>query len=349
MFFFSSKDMGIDLGTANTLIYLSDKGIVLSEPSVIAKDNVTKEVIAVGKEAKEMLGKAPANISVVRPLQDGVISDFDMTADMLRIFIMRAMPNARRVNLRVVVGVPSGVTEVEKRAVEDLVHQLGAKEVYILDEPMAAAIGADIPVDEPTGHMIVDIGGGTCDIAVIAIGGIVASTSLRYAGDKFNDAIIQYMRKTFNLLIGEQTAEEIKVNIGCALLNYDKDGNEDLQYMDVRGRDLVTGLPKAVPVSSKDTYFALEESVDMVVEAIKATLEKTAPEIAADIAVTGLMLSGGGGMLKNLDKIIAEKTNIRVDVAENAFEAVALGTGKSLANIDKLKRYANSKASIKYR
>lgn len=213
----------------------------------------------------------------------------------------------------------------------------------------AAAIGADIPVDEPTGHMIVDIGGGTCDIAVIAIGGIVASTSLRYAGDKFNDAIIQYMRKTFNLLIGEQTAEEIKVNIGCALLNYDEDGNEDLQYMDVRGRDLVTGLPKVVPVSSKDTYFALEESVDMVVEAIKATLEKTAPEIAADIAVTGLMLSGGGGMLKNLDKIIAEKTNIRVDVAENAFEAVALGTGKSLANIDKLKRYANSKASIKYR
>ena len=340
MFFFSSKDMGIDLGTANTLIYLSDKGIVLSEPSVIAKDNVTKEVIAVGKEAKEML---------VRPLQDGVISDFDMTADMLRIFIMRAMPNARRVYLRVVVGVPSGVTEVEKRAVEDLVHQLGAKEVYILDEPMAAAIGADIPVDEPTGHMIVDIGGGTCDIAVIAIGGIVASTSLRYAGDKFNDAIIQYMRKTFNLLIGEQTAEEIKVNIGCALLNYDEDGNEDLQYMDVRGRDLVTGLPKVVPVSSKDTYFALEESVDMVVEAIKAKLEKTAPEIAADIAVTGLMLSGGGGMLKNLDKIIAEKTNIRVDVAENAFEAVALGTGKSLANIDKLKRYANSKASIKYR
>ncbi len=349
MCFFSAKDMGIDLGTANTLIYLSDKGIVLSEPSVIAKDNITSEIIAVGKEAKDMIGKAPSNISVVRPLQDGVISDFDMTADMLRTFIMRVLSNGRKVNLRVVVGVPSGVTEVEKRAVEDLVHQLGAKEVYILEEPMAAAIGAGLPVDEPTGQMIVDIGGGTCDIAVIAIGGIVASTSLRYAGDKFNDAIVQYMRKTYNLLIGEQTAEEVKINIGCALMDYDENGNEVIEYMNVRGRDLVTGLPKVVPVSNKDMYYALEESVDMVVEAIKTTLEKTAPEIAADIAVSGLVLSGGGGMIKNLDKIIAEKTNISVSIAENAFEAVAMGTGKSLSNIDKLKKYANSKASIKYR
>ncbi len=349
MCFFSAKDMGIDLGTANTLIYLSDKGIVLSEPSVIAKDNITNEIIAVGKEAKDMIGKAPSNISVVRPLQDGVISDFDMTADMLRTFIMRVLSNGRKVNLRVVVGVPSGVTEVEKRAVEDLVHQLGAKEVYILEEPMAAAIGAGLPVDEPTGQMIVDIGGGTCDIAVIAIGGIVASTSLRYAGDKFNDAIVQYMRKTYNLLIGEQTAEEVKINIGCALMDYDENGNEVIEYMNVRGRDLVTGLPKVVPVSNKDMYYALEESVDMVVEAIKTTLEKTAPEIAADIAVSGLVLSGGGGMIKNLDKIIAEKTNISVSIAENAFEAVAMGTGKSLSNIDKLKKYANSKASIKYR
>ena len=349
MCFFSAKDMGIDLGTANTLIYLSDKGIVLSEPSVIAKDNITSEIIAVGKEAKDMIGKAPSNISVVRPLQDGIISDFDMTADMLRTFIMRVLSNGRKVNLRVVVGVPSGVTEVEKRAVEDLVHQLGAKEVYILEEPMAAAIGAGLPVDEPTGQMIVDIGGGTCDIAVIAIGGIVASTSLRYAGDKFNDAIVQYMRKTYNLLIGEQTAEEVKINIGCALMDYDENGNEVIEYMNVRGRDLVTGLPKVVPVSNKDMYYALEESVDMVVEAIKTTLEKTAPEIAADIAVSGLVLSGGGGMIKNLDKIIAEKTNISVSIAENAFEAVAMGTGKSLSNIDKLKKYANSKASIKYR
>ena len=254
MCFFSAKDMGIDLGTANTLIYLSDKGIVLSEPSVIAKDNITSEIIAVGKEAKDMIGKAPSNISVVRPLQDGVISDFDMTADMLRTFIMRVLSNGRKVNLRVVVGVPSGVTEVEKRAVEDLVHQLGAKEVYILEEPMAAAIGAGLPVDEPTGQMIVDIGGGTCDIAVIAIGGIVASTSLRYAGDKFNDAIVQYMRKTYNLLIGEQTAEEVKINIGCALMDYDENGNEVIEYMNVRGRDLVTGLPKVVPVSNKDMY-----------------------------------------------------------------------------------------------
>ena len=348
MCFFSARDMGIDLGTANTLIYLSDKGIVLAEPSVIAKDNVTKETIAVGQEAKEMIGKAPGNISVVRPLQDGVISDFDMTADMLRTFITRALSNSRKVNLRVVVGVPSGVTEVEKRAVEDLVHQLGAKEVYILDEPMAAAIGAGLPVDEPTGQMIVDIGGGTCDIAVIAIGGIVASTSLRYAGDKFNEAVVQYMRKTYSLLIGERTAEEIKIQIGCAMLDYDEDGSEVLEYMNVRGRDLVTGLPKVIQISSKDMYYALEESVDMVVEAIKATLEKTAPEIAADIAVSGLMLSGGG-LIKNLDKVISEKTGLQVSIAENAFEAVAMGTGKSLSNIPKLKKYANSNASVKYR
>lgn len=348
-FFFSAKDMGIDLGTANTLIYMSDNGIVLNEPSVIAKNTVTKEVIAVGKEAKEMLGKVPEIISVVRPLQDGVISDFDMTAEMLRAFIMRALGTAKITNLRVVIGVPSGVTEVEKRAVEDVVHQLGAKEVYVLEEPMAAAIGVGLPVDEPTGCMIVDIGGGTCDIAIIAIGGIVTSTSLRYAGDKFNDAIIQYMRKTYSLLIGEQTAEELKVNIGCALMDFNGDGFEIIERMDARGRDLVTGLPKVISITNKDMYYALEESVDMVVEAIKATFERTAPEIAADIVVNGLVLSGGGGMLKNLDKIISEKTGMNVIVAENAVEAVALGTGKSLGNIEKLKKYAAGRASVKYR
>ncbi|MBQ9973027.1 MAG: rod shape-determining protein [Firmicutes bacterium] len=341
--------MGIDLGTANTLIYMSDKGIVLSEPSVIAKNTATKEVLAVGKEAKAMLGKVPEPINVVRPLQDGVISDFDMTAEMLKAFILKALGNAKITNLRVVVGVPSGVTEVEKRAVVDVVHQLGAKEVYVLEEPMAAAIGVGLPVDEPSGCMIVDIGGGTCDIAIIAIGGIVTSTSLRYAGDKFNDAIVQYMRKTYSLLIGEQTAEDLKINIGCALIDYDEDNREIIEYMDARGRDLVTGLPKTVRVTNKDMFYALEESVQIVVEGIKSTFERTAPEIAADIVENGIVLSGGGGLLKNLDKIITEKTGMNVVIAENAFEAVALGTGKSLLDIEKLKKYAATKESIKYR
>ena len=347
--FFKPKDMGIDLGTANTLIYMSDKGIVLSEPSVIAKNNATKEVIAVGKEAKAMLGKVPEPITVVRPLQDGVISDFDMTTDMLKAFIVKALGTSKITNLRVVVGVPSGVTEVEKRAVEDVIHQLGAKDVYVLDEPMAAAIGVGLPVDEPNGCMIVDIGGGTCDIAIIAIGGIVTSTSLRYAGDKFNDVIIQYMRKTYSLLIGEQTAEDLKINIGCALLDFDEDGFEIVTSREARGRDLVTGLPKTVLVTNKDMFHALEESVQIVIEGIKTTFERTAPEIAADIVENGIVLSGGGGLLKNFDRIITEKTGMNVIIAENAFEAVAEGTGKSLQNIEKLKKYTASKDSIKYK
>ena len=348
-FNFMSKDMGIDLGTANTLIYVKDKGIVINEPSVIARDNYAKKIIAVGSEAKDMLGKAPDSISVIRPLQDGVISDFDMTAEMLKMFIMKALKNDRKANLRVVVGVPSGVTEVEKRAVEEVVRQMGAKEVFILEEPMAAAIGANLAVDEPTGCMIVDIGGGTSDIAVIAIGGIVASTSLRHAGDKFNEAIIQYMRKTYNLYIGEKTAEELKINIGCAQVDVDEEGHEILQTMDARGRDLVLGLPKVVSVTSKDIFLATEESTEMIIDAIKSTLERTSPEISADIAVNGLVLSGGGGMLKNLDKVIERKTGMKVAIAENAFEAVALGTGVSLSNIEKLKRYASNKLSVKYK
>ena len=349
MWFFSPKDMGIDLGTANTLIYLKDKNIVLCEPSVIAMDTITKQVIAVGRDAKDMLGKAPANISVVRPLQDGVVSDFDMTAEMLKHFILRAVPGIRRANLRVVVGVPSGVTEVEKRAVEDVVHQLGAKEVYILEEPMAAAIGVGLPVDDPTGCMIIDIGGGTTDIAVIAIGGIVASTSLRHAGDKFNEAIVNYMRKAYNILIGEKTAEELKIKVGCAMMDFDEEGHEIIEKVDARGRDLITGLPKIIAVSNTDMYYALKESVDIVLDGIKLTLEKTPPEIAADIALDGVVLSGGGGMLKNFDKVITERTGMNVRIAENAFEAVALGTGKSLKNIEKLKKYANGSLNIKYR
>ncbi len=349
MFFgLRTKDMGVDLGTANTLIFIKDKGIVLNEPSVIAKDNYSGDILAVGESAKQMLGKAPSSIDVVRPLQDGVISDFDMTAAMLKAFIRRALPDTKT-KLRIVIGVPSGVTEVEKRAVDEVARQMGATDVYILDEPMAAAIGANLPVDEPTGCMIVDIGGGTSDIAVIAIGGIVASTSLRYAGDKFNEAIVTYMRKNHNLLVGEKTAEQLKINIGCAMIELDEDGNEIIEYMEARGRDIINGLPKTISVSNKDMLYALQESIDLVIDAIKSTLEKTSPEIAADIAINGLVLSGGGALLKNLDKVIEQKTNMTVSVSENAFEAVALGTGNSLENIEKLKRYANSKISEKYK
>ncbi len=340
---FSAKDMGIDLGTANTLIYIKDKGIVLNEPSVISRDNVARKIIAVGKEAKAMLGRAPAEITVVRPLQDGVISDFDMTAEMLKAFITRALEGRKPRNLRVVVGVPSGVTEVEKRAVEEVVRNMGAKEVYIMEEPMAAAIGAGLDVDASEGCMIADIGGGTSDIAMIALGGIVASTSLRYAGDKFNEAIIAYMRKQYSLLIGEKTAEEIKMTIGCAIVTPNPDGEVPPNTMHARGRDLITGLPKTIEVSDRDIYNALKESVDMIVDAVKSTLEKAPPEIAADVTMNGIVLSGGGGMLKNLDKLLEEKTGLTVVVAENAFEAVAVGTGKSLENTEKLKRYASNK------
>ncbi|MDD2217154.1 MAG: rod shape-determining protein [Eubacteriales bacterium] len=349
MFFgLGTKDMGIDLGTANTLIYMKEKNVVLNEPSVIAKDIYSGNIIAVGESAKLMLGKAPSSISVVRPLQDGVISDFDMTAEMLKAFIRKALPDTKS-KLRIVIGVPSGVTEVEKRAVEEVARNMGAIEVYILDEPMAAAMGAGLAVDEPTGCMIVDIGGGTSDIAVIAIGGIVASTSLRYAGDKFNEAIIAYMRKNYNLLIGEKTAEQLKINIGYAMLDFDADGREMLEYMDARGRDTINGLPSTISVSNRDMFYALEESVNTIIDGIKSTLEKTSPEIAADIAVNGLILSGGGALLKNLDKVIEQKTNMNVSVSENAFEAVALGAGSSLKDIEKLKRYANSKMAEKYR
>ncbi len=345
MLFGFTKDMGIDLGTANTLIYIQDKGIVVNEPSVIARDNYSGKIIAVGHEAKKMLGKAPESLSVVRPLQDGVISDFDMTAEMLRAFINRALNKAKikASKLRVVVGVPTGITEVEKRAVEEVTRATGAKEVYILEEPMAAAIGSGLKVDEPMGSMVVDIGGGTTDIAIIALGGIVASTSIRHAGDKFNEAIVAYMRRTYSLLIGERTAEDLKINIGCALVEHGDDGREVLEFREARGRDLVTGLPKVIQVTSKDLYYALEESVEIVVDGIKSTMEKAPPEIAADITINGLVLSGGGGMIKGLDRLIEEQTGMHVEVAENAFEAVARGTGISLKDVESLKRYASNK------
>ena len=339
---FKAKDMGIDLGTANTLIYVKGSGIVLNEPSVIAVDSRGGKTLAVGAAAKEMLGKAPSNISVVRPLQDGVISDFDRTADMLKSFLEAALKIKRIRNFRVVVGVPSGVTEVEKRAVEEIVRQMGATEVFILEEPMAAAIGAGMPVDGTNGCMIADIGGGTTDVAIIALGGVVTSTSIRHAGDKMNEAIIQYMRKRHALLIGERTAEELKINIGCACLDEDEDGNEVIVSMDARGRDIISGLPKTLSVTNKDMMIALQESLDIIIDAIKTTIEKAPPEIAADIAERGMLLSGGGGKIYNLDKLIKKRTDMDVKVADNAFEAVAVGSGMSLDDIEKLKIYAQN-------
>lgn len=339
---FSAKDMGIDLGTANTLIYIKDKGIVLNEPSVIAMDNRRGVTLAVGAQAKDMIGKAPANISVIRPLEDGVISDFDRTADMLKAFIEKAAATNKVKNFRVVVGVPSGVTEVEKRAVEETVRNMGASEVYILEEPMAAAIGAGLDVDSSTACMIADIGGGTTDIAIIALGGIVASSSIRHAGDKFNDAIIQYMRKRHALLIGEKTAEYLKIQVGAACLDLDENGDEIITSVNASGRDIISGLPKILEVTNRDIMMALQESVDIIVDGVKATIEKAPPEIAADIAANGMVLSGGGGMIHNLDLMIERRTGVKANIAENAFEAVALGTGMSLNNIEKLKIYATS-------
>lgn len=337
--FFRAKDIGIDLGTANTLIYEKDSGIILNEPSVIAVDADTSKIIAVGIDAKAMLGKAPRNINVVRPLQDGVISDFDKTADMLRTFMERAIKANKLRNFRVAVGVPTGVTEVERRAVEEVVRNMGASEVYIMDEPMAAAIGSGLPVDGNTGCMIADIGGGTTDVAIIALGGIVSSTSIRHAGDKFNEAIVQYMRKRHALLIGEKTAEELKINIGCACMDEDEFGNEIIRTMNARGRDIISGLPKTLEVTNKDMMIALQEAMDMIVDAVKSTIEKAPPEIAADIAENGMMLSGGGANIYNLDKLIKKKTDMDVTISENSFEAVAVGTGKALEDIEKLKIY----------
>lgn len=340
--FLAAKDMGIDLGTANTLIYIKDSGIVLEEPSVIALESKRGVTLAVGTEAKEMVGKAPSNISVVRPLRDGVISDFDRTADMLREFITKAVSANNVKNFRVVVGVPSGVTEVEKRAVEEVVRQMGASEVYILEEPMAAAIGAGVDVDSSSASMIADIGGGTTDIAIIALGGIVASTSIRYAGDKFNEAVIQYIRKRYSLLIGDKTAEMLKINVGTASLDLDENGDEVIETVKASGRDLLTGLPKTLDVSNRDMMIALQESVDIIVDGVKATIEKAPPEIAADIAEKGMILSGGGGLIRNLDKLIESRTGMKVATAENAFEAVATGTGMSLNDVEKLKVYATT-------
>jgi rod shape-determining protein MreB len=335
---FFIQDIGIDLGTANTLIYTKAKGIVLNEPSVIAVDDSSKKILAVGKAAKDMTGRAPEHIRVIRPLQDGVISDFMMTQAMLKEFLRKVLPERGIfTRARIVVGVPSGVTGVEKRAVEEVVRQMGAKEVYILDEPMAAAIGVGIPVDEPNGHMVADIGGGTSDIAIIALGGIVNSISLRVASDEMDEAIVAYMRKNYNLYIGEKTAEDLKIKIGC--IYPDGEGMETRLTMEAKGRDVITGLPKSVTISSLDMIKALEETITLIVEGIKNTLENAPPELAADIVANGITLAGGGALIKGLDRLIEQQTGIDVIVAENALEAVAEGTGKSLERIHNIKRY----------
>lgn len=326
-----SRDMGIDLGTANTLVYVKDKGIVLREPSVVAIQNDTKTVLAVGEEAKRMIGRTPGNIVAIRPMKDGVIADFDITQNMLKYFIRKIYSRKTLVSPRVVVCVPSGVTEVEKRAVEEAALQAGAREAYLIEEPMAAAFGAGLPVEEPTGSMVVDIGGGTTEVAIISLGGIVTAKSIRVGGDELDEAIVQYIKRQYNLMIGERTAEEVKINIGSA---FPKEVDEKML---VRGRDLVSGLPKTIEVSSNEILDALKEPVSQIVDAIKYTLEKTPPELAADIMEIGIMLTGGGALLEGLDQLVRKETGMPVQIAEEPLDCVALGTGKMIEDIDSIR------------
>ncbi|BAB06750.1 rod shape-determining protein [Halalkalibacterium halodurans] len=324
-----SKDIGIDLGTANTLVYVKGKGIVLREPSVVAKRTDTGTIEAVGNDAKNMIGRTPGNIVATRPMKDGVIADFETTATMLKYFIRQAQKN-RSIFTRkpaVMVCVPSGITAVEKRAVEDATKQAGAKYAYTLEEPFAAAIGADLPVWEPTGSMVVDIGGGTTEVAIISLGGIVTSQSIRVAGDEMDEAIIQYIKKTYNLMIGERTAEALKLEIGSA------GSPEGVDNMDIRGRDLLTGLPKTIEVTAEEISKALSDTVQTIIEAVKNTLEQSPPELAADIMDRGIVLTGGGALLRNLDKVLSDETNMPVIVAEEPLDCVAIGTGRALENL----------------
>ena len=331
LFGLKSKDIGIDLGTANTLVTLRGKGIVLNEPSVVAIDRKTGQILATGHEAKEMLGRTPEQIKAVRPLKDGVIADFTATQLMLKNLISKVCQRYNVIRPRVVVGVPSGITEVEERAVEESVLQAGAREVYLIEEPMAAAIGASLDVAEPSGNIIVDIGGGTTEVAVISLGGIVVSTSLRVAGDELDDDIVNYIKREMNLAIGETTAEEIKMQIGCAMPLM-----TDVQ-MTIRGRDLSTGLPKNIEIYSSQIQQAMAESVNEIVESVKQTLEKTPPELASDIMEKGIVLAGGGALIQNLDKLLSYKTGMPVYVAETPLECVVKGTEKTIEDLERLK------------
>ncbi|MCT3163674.1 rod shape-determining protein [Lacticaseibacillus rhamnosus] len=332
MFGFGSKNIGIDLGTANTLVYVDGKGIVLNEPSVVAKNTQTEEVIAVGEEARDMIGRTPTNIVAIRPMKDGVIADYDTTAAMLKYFMQKALGNGS--HPQVMICVPSGVTEVEKRAVIDAAKVAGARDAFVIEEPYAAAIGAGLPVMDPTGSMVVDIGGGTTDVATISLGGIVSSRSIRVAGDKFDEAIINHLRQNFNLLIGERTAEAMKIQIGSASV----EKAADIDGMTVRGRDLLSSLPKTIDISATDIASAIHENVLDIITAIKETLEETSPEIAADVIDHGIVLTGGGALLKHLPDVISDETKVPVFIAQDPLDCVAIGTGESLKNIDVLKK-----------
>jgi rod shape-determining protein MreB and related proteins len=326
-FDFLSSDIGIDLGTANTLVYVRNQGIVLNEPSVVAIEQSSGKVLAIGAAAKEMMGRTPGGIAAIRPLKDGVIADFEISEKLIANFIRRVVRHKYLMKPRVVVSVPSGITEVEKRAVRDSAENAGAREVYLLQEPMAAAIGVGLPVDQPSGCMIIDIGGGTTEIAVIALNGIVSDTSIRVAGDELNDAIIMYLKKNYNLLIGELTAEDIKIKIGSAF-PLDKELS-----VNIRGRDLVAGVPKNLKLSSVQVREALSETLDIIVEAVRQALECTPPELASDILERGIILTGGGALLRGLDRRLREETNLPVNVAEDPLTCVVRGTGKVLENL----------------
>jgi len=327
-----SNDMGIDLGTATTLVYVKGEGVVLCEPSVVAIEKDTSRVLAVGEEAKRMLGRTPGNIVAIRPMKDGVIADFEITEAMLRYFIKKVHHRRVLVRPRIVIAIPSGITEVEKRAVKDSAERAGAREVFLIEEPIAAAIGVGLPIQEPVGNMIIDIGGGTTELAVISLAGIVFSKSIRIGGDEMDEAIIEYLKKTYNLMVGERTAEDIKIKIGSAY------PLEEEMSLEVRGRDLVTGLPKAVGITSEEVREALKEPLRAISEVTKISLERTPPELASDLIEHGIVMAGGGSLLRGLDKLIAEETGLPVHVAEDPMTAVAQGTGKVLDEIKYLKK-----------
>ncbi len=339
-----SNDIGIDLGTANTLVYVKGQGVVLCEPSVVAVERGTSNIVAVGEEAKRMLGRTPGNIVAIRPLKDGVIADFDMTESMLRYFIRKVHQHKRLVSPRVVIAVPSGITEVEKRAVKDSAERAGARSpVYLVEEPIAAAIGVGLPIQEPAGNMVIDIGGGTTEMAVISLAGIVYAKSIRIGGDEFDESIIQHLKKTYNLLIGERTAEDIKIRIGSAF------PLEEELTMEVKGRDILAGLPKTITITSEEVREALAEPTAHILEAIRITLERTPPELSADLLSRGLILAGGGALLRNLDKLIMEETGLPVHIADDPLTAIALGTGRYLSDISLLKKLSvNSNHSNTY-
>jgi len=326
------RDMAVDLGTANTLVYVRGRGIVLNEPSVVAIDKTTGAVLAVGLEAKRMIGRTPGNIVAIRPLKDGVIADFDTTERMLRYFIQQVHKRRFLARPRVIVGVPSGITGVEQRAVEEAAEQAGARSAHLIEEPMAAAIGSDLPIHEPSGNMVVDIGGGTTEVAVISLGGIVAAESIRVGGDELDEAIIAYMKREHNLMLGERTSEELKIEIGSAYpLNQE-------EQAEVRGRDLVTGLPKTLVISSQEIRAAIEEPVASIIEAVKTTLDKTPPELSSDIMDRGIVLTGGGALLRGLDERLRQETGMPVHIAEQPLNCVAIGAGRCLDEYDSLKK-----------